>query len=433
MKTNLKKSLGLLVASALAFVTASSAQSAGFPLGQLLLADSSTIYLVDPSTGISNRIVTGLSGLGDVVFNPVTGSAFAVVGSDIVQIKANGTGYTTSTFLSGIVDLQCLAVDAYGRVLFNEEDFVDHRIWRAELNGTATAVTASYFFVPNHMTFSKDYSKLYVFESPANDVSVVSFPSGVISTLATGLDFPPGGDSDQYGNVYVLEDFSTAKISRITPVGSRSTYASQSWMNFVAYDDLEYDTQTGTIYATSTSGLYALLPDLTNRKLMPTGSGWFVGLSLIRPGPAIISQQPRGVVVTRNSTTVFTVGVTGGGAVTYQWRYNGTNIAGATGSSLTIKNVGPQNVGAYSVFVVGAGGAALSTDAALTLLDIAVSPVVTLSGPVGVRYEIDFTENVQPPNWQVLTTVTANVSPMNVVDHASSGTSRRFYRVLPLP
>lgn len=40
---------------------------------------------------------------------------------------------------------------------------------------------------------------MYVLETPNNDVNVVALHVGTITILATGLDFPPGGDCDLSG------------------------------------------------------------------------------------------------------------------------------------------------------------------------------------------------------------------------------------------
>lgn len=407
-----------------------SSSAAEFTPGHLLVSDSSSIYLVNPASGASNVVVTGFTSLGDVVYNPVTRSAFAVVGTNIIQIKATSTGYITAPFLNGIQDLECLAVDNFGRVIFNKADFVQHRLWRAELDGTSSFFTAASLFVPHHISFADDFSKLYSFETPANRVSVVAYPSGSISTLASGLDFPPGGDADAAGNVYVLEDFSSAKISKITPGGVRTTYASQAWMNFV-YDDLEYDSITGTIYATSTSGLYALSPDLSNQKLFQ-GAGWFGGLSMVRPVALLIAQQPQSVVAAPGSNVGFNVSLISG-AATYQWRRNGTNIVGATGPTLNLPGITTADAGVYSVLVKTSSSAELSVEAFLTILEFAVKPVVTLTGPIGARYQIEYAEFLHPANWQVLMNVTAGESPMDIVDHTAANASKRFYRVSLLP
>jgi hypothetical protein len=413
------------------------ALSAGFPLGQLLVSDESNVYLVDPVTGSSATIITGLSGLKDIVYNPVSGSAFAVVGSNIVQITANSSGYSVGTFLSGVGGVQCLAVDALGRIYFNSEDFVEHHIGRVALDGTVSSITPASFFVPTHMIFSPDYSKLYVFEVPDNDVKVVSFPSDSISTLAGGLQFPPGGDVDAAGNVFVLEEgFPTGQISLVTPSGTKTTYSQQPWMDFCCEDDLALDRATGIKYVTSFgAGLYALYPDQTNRKLLDFGGSFFQGVSIIGSGPQCITTQPANQVVTVGSTATFSVEAGACGPATYQWLFNGTNIPGATGALLTINNVGLQNVGKYQVRISGAGAVQLSAEATLSLIDLQIDPVVTLTGPIGDHYRIEYRNGMEPTNsWHVLfNDVAATATMFDVVDHTAPRPPERFYRAFVIP
>ncbi|MBL9168799.1 MAG: hypothetical protein JNN07_13760 [Verrucomicrobiales bacterium] len=404
----------------------------GFPPNHLLATDSSALYLIDPATGNQTPIAS-FTDAGDVVYNPVSESAFVVAGNDIVQVTSTSAGYVSSIFVHDVADLQCLAVDGFGRVIFNEEDFVRHQLWRANLDGQVTALTTSDFFVPRHMTYGRDYSKLYVFETPANRVSIVDSSSGKISSLAGGLDFPPGGDVSGGGDLFVLEDFSSAKVTRITPDGARTTYASQSWMNFTSFDDLVYDDGSGVIYTTSTSGLYALNPDLTSRKISQ-GNGWYRGLSMIRPGLPVLGDQPRSQIVALGTPALFSVTVKEDAGTSYQWRKNGTDIPGATERLFSIASVEAQDAGLYSVRVITSGGAAISTEASLSLLQFSVAPVVTLVGPVGGKFRVEFKEHVAEPNtWQFLTDITTTSTSTDVVDHTATNAPQRFYRVLPMP
>jgi hypothetical protein len=107
MKQIIRTSIGILVGTVFSLLS-TGAWASGFPVGQLLVGNYDTIYLLDPSSGTSNRIVTGMSGLKDVVYNPVSDSAFAAVGSNIIQISAFATGYVSTPFLSGIAALQCI-------------------------------------------------------------------------------------------------------------------------------------------------------------------------------------------------------------------------------------------------------------------------------------------------------------------------------------
>lgn len=75
--------------------------------------------------------------------------------------------------------------------------------------------------------------------------------------------------------------------------------------------------------------------------------------------PPIILAGPASVVAGAGSPVAFNITAAGNPPLTYQWRSNGTNIAGATASTLSLV-AQPGNSGTYSVIVSNAYGAALS-------------------------------------------------------------------------
>jgi len=83
--------------------------------------------------------------------------------------------------------------------------------------------------------------------------------------------------------------------------------------------------------------------------------------------PAAITTQPVGQTVAPGASATFSVTATGNPAPTYQWRRNGVNISGATGSSYTKSNVQSADVGLYSVVVNNLLGSVTSAEASLKL------------------------------------------------------------------
>jgi hypothetical protein len=84
-----------------------------------------------------------------------------------------------------------------------------------------------------------------------------------------------------------------------------------------------------------------------------------------------ITTQPAAVTTCLQQNATFTVVATGGAGLTYQWRKDGTNIAGATSASYTVTNITAASAGNYSVVVTGPGtglcGTVTSNNAALTV------------------------------------------------------------------
>jgi hypothetical protein len=86
-------------------------------------------------------------------------------------------------------------------------------------------------------------------------------------------------------------------------------------------------------------------------------------------GKPIITQAPKNTAVASGGTATLTVESLGATPFTYQWRFNGTNIAGATSKSLAISNAGAANVGHYDVVITNPDGSSTSTKAMLFISD----------------------------------------------------------------
>jgi hypothetical protein len=99
---------------------------------------------------------------------------------------------------------------------------------------------------------------------------------------------------------------------------------------------------------------------------------------------------------------------------------------------LVFGNAQTASLGSYTVFISNATGNATSTPAKLSFLSLQMYAGVTLEGPVGTVYRIDYTTNLSAPvTWTTLTTVTLTASPQDYVDFSSKGQPKRFYRAVP--
>jgi uncharacterized protein YjdB len=94
-----------------------------------------------------------------------------------------------------------------------------------------------------------------------------------------------------------------------------------------------------------------------------------------------ITAQPVNATVTAGQPATFSVGAAGSSPLTYQWRKNGANISGATGTSYTTPATTSADSGAkFDVVVSNAKGsmasnaASLTVNPAATLQSIAVTP-----------------------------------------------------------
>jgi hypothetical protein len=84
--------------------------------------------------------------------------------------------------------------------------------------------------------------------------------------------------------------------------------------------------------------------------------------NIIPAGPTIL-QQPLDQLVLASQTIRLTVLGSAPDSIGYQWRFNGKNLAGATGASLVLTHVQPEQSGEYSVVVLGTNSSSASRHA----------------------------------------------------------------------
>ena len=143
-------------------------------------------------------------------------------------------------------------------------------------------------------------------------------------------------------------------------------------------------------------------------------SGQIIGLGtlsgmqhafLLAKLPPVITNQPSSQTVALSNNVTFTAGVTGTTPLSYQWRFNGTSLAGATTNYYALNNAQPTNAGNYTIVVTNSYGSVTSAVATLT---VGVPPSITnqpVSQAVVVSNNVTFTAGVTgtPPlsyQWQ---------------------------------
>jgi uncharacterized repeat protein (TIGR03803 family) len=130
-------------------------------------------------------------------------------------------------------------------------------------------------------------------------------------------------------------------------------------------------------------GVYTATLAFTN---LTTQFGQLRQVTLALATPSEISSQPTDQAVLQGMAAAFHVAAKGYGLLTYQWQQisgtnvinlqDGANISGTATDTLTISNVSPANVAAYSVTVSNIAGIATSDSASLSI--IASAPVIVL-------------------------------------------------------
>ena len=158
-------------------------------------------------------------------------------------------------------------------------------------------------------------------------------------------------------------------------------------------------------------------------------------------GAAVITTQPQaGPAVPGTNVTL---SVAGGGSLplTYQWLKNGTNISGATGSSLTLTNVSSQDTANYQVVVANSFGSVTSAVARVTVaipptVAIQLNPGIVINATPGLHYQVQYRDALEPAStWQLLLDIPVLASsPYTIYDPTPvSATSKRFYQAVLIP
>ncbi|MCC7373803.1 MAG: immunoglobulin domain-containing protein [Verrucomicrobiales bacterium] len=131
-----------------------------------------------------------------------------------------------------------------------------------------------------------------------------------------------------------------------------------------------YGTSLGVFTGTNPNGNWQLfVADDEAKDSGRIAAGWSLTITraVANVTPPSITAQPQSQVVAGGATVSFSVVATGSAPLSYQWRFNGADLSGATGSTLTFNKVTPDQAGEYSVKVSNDGGVVVSRSANLAV------------------------------------------------------------------
>jgi alpha-tubulin suppressor-like RCC1 family protein len=151
-----------------------------------------------------------------------------------------------------------------------------------------------------------------------------------------------------------------------------------------------------------------------------------------------IARQPQGRTLGAGQNTFLSVELTGDGPFSYQWRFNGTPLRGATNSILVLTNFAVSNAGVYAVEVASPFGTVISSNASVALFSLEAAqaggltfPLLILDGAVGTSYDLEYCQDLVPTNWLFLDRVTLEEAQGYWVDDPMEDHPRRFFRAIP--
>lgn len=221
-----------------------------------------------------------------------------------------------------------------------------------------------------------------------------------------------------------------------------NVYACEGVNGFDIFDDTNPSSwSTPTNY--NTKGFAEKAALMNNYAVIADGSNGIVILQIagFAGEPPRIVTSPASRTVATNSSTTFRVMVQGAEPLSYQWKHNGTDLAGATLSSLSLSNVTANDAGNYSVTVANANGSAASTPAVLEILSPPQFFLSGTNGPVrsgnsfrirfstqpSVSYAVEY-KNELEQSWQLLRYVAGDGS-ITTITNSSATAAHQFYRL----
>ncbi len=144
-------------------------------------------------------------------------------------------------------------------------------------------------------------------------------------------------------------------------------------------------TLTLSAVTASVAGDYSVV--ITNTLGAQTSTVTSVVVTLSVVSPPVITRAPASTIVDRGSPVTLNVVATGGGVLTYQWRLDGSNLAGETTDELVIAAARTSDAGVYTVVVTntqsGLSASTVSSGATLTVRDPDAPPAPAPSGGGG--------------------------------------------------
>ncbi len=170
---------------------------------------------------------------------------------------------------------------------------------------------------------------------------------------------------------------------------------------------------------------------------------WGMALDALVPianRPPVITNHPISKMVSNGVSVTFTVGATGTAPLTYQWRRNGTNLPGATSTTLLLTNVQRRHAGVYAAVATNPYDTAVSSNATLIVL---VPPIefkssgttftapgqftLSFSGDLGAIFAVESSTNLV--NWTQVGTVTNTTGSALFNDNSAGSSPYKFYRL----
>lgn len=325
--------------------------------GNLFVADtnSSTIRKINPAGAVTTIAgFPGLTGTSDGTgnnarFNKPEG--LAIDSNGIIYVADTGNGLVRKMTAAGVVttvtvsgDNAWLLVDPYG----------------IAVNGSGT------------ISILDSGSGTILEISPAGAVSFVATVPLLLQQFSPSRYLTGGVALDASGNTYILYGViqyggiggaTGAQLWQISPSGTINVVSTWQGSGY-----------TGVQVPFQNPGAIGVAIDAAGDVYLTAANSILVGAPAIAPSIVV---QPQSQTAPAGTSATFSVMANGAPSPTFQWQFNGANIAGATAGTLTLTNLSSSQAGNYAVVISNASGAATSNFASLTVTPGSTGPKLT--------------------------------------------------------
>ncbi len=151
------------------------------------------------------------------------------------------------------------------------------------------------------------------------------------------------------------------------------------------------------------------------------------------------TKPPQGRSLSAGQNTSLSTLAEGVGVIGYQWRFNSTNLVGATSTSLNLANVTVAKAGLYDVVATNSFGVVTSPAAPVALFALQIAPgvggvrwpLLIVDCAPGAAFSLQMLTNLATTNWTEISPLTLNAARGYFIDAAITNQPQRYYRLVP--
>jgi len=274
-------------------------------------------------------------------------------------------------------------------------------------NNAMTLTPAAIGATPNDWLGHSQFAGDPYFYGSIDEFRIYNFalsPAQVLTNYLNGpnlVQIPPTAAQPQASPTNVVYTGTTLTLTAV--VSGVAPYQYQWESNRVALAGATNSTLIFSNTTVANSGTY----DVVVANLYGTNHSPSLAVTVLPPAAPVFLQQPIPAGTTNyvGSSAIFSAVVVGSQPLSFQWAHNGTNVPGATSTTLALNSLNLADAGNYTLAVTSAYGVTNSQPAVLTVL-----PIPASAHPPMLTYHGDNTRQAANTNEVLLTLASVNTN-----------------------